>query len=367
MRFFRTSLLIVLSCAVMSVQARNWNKPEIKSPPQEIKIDTSLVFWDFRPDVKICSRQTTNVIRVRPDDYDSKVYGYKWPERSIGAPKFFRDNSLIINTILSKQEGNREANDLLDILLARLLIASKRKAFTNPDWEGPGGSSPTFIQTITVRNVALAVSLLRQRSKLGVNSPEFREIDEWVYQLLGIMEKKGSSRDHKASAYVAQMGWGLASSNRDLFEEGRLRFTKFLSKPTRDIELGFGLRNNNEVMHTAVFGAYLLKINGNAGYELPVGKRSLDEAIYSHAQSILITRDKKVKTQGDPKDPARSIFRRSGFGTHLAWIPIYLNSPGSKLTQESVKALHEAVSLADGRDYFGTYIGLHSGCLFEFE
>jgi hypothetical protein len=167
-----------------------------------------------------------------PENYDSVVYGYKWPERSIGAPKFFRDNSLIINTILSKQEESREANEFLDILLERLLTAAKRKAFTSPDWEGPGGSSPTFIQTITVRNVALAVSLLRQRSKLDSNSPEFREIDEWVYHLMGIMEKKGDSRDHKASAYVAQMGWGLASSNRDLFEEGRRRFTKFLSKPT---------------------------------------------------------------------------------------------------------------------------------------
>jgi hypothetical protein len=363
----RTSLLVVLSCAVMSVQAANFNKPKTKAPPQEIKRDTSLVFWDFRPNVKICSRQTTNVTRVRPEDYDSTVYGYKWPERSIGAPKFFRDNSLIINTILSKQEGSREAQDLLDILLERLLIAAKRKAFTDPDWEDAGGSSPSFVQTIVVRNVALAVGLLRARSKLDFNSIEFKQIEDWVYQLMGTMEKRRPFRDHQASAYVSQMGWGLASSNRELFEEGRLRFTKLLSKPVRDLEIGDALRNNNEVMHTALFGAYLLKINGQAGYELPVGDRTFDQAIYAHAQKALVNRDKKIKTQGDPKDPARSIFRRTGFGTHLAWIPIYLNSPGSVQTQEAVKALHQAVALADGKEYFGTYIGLHSGCLFGFE
>jgi hypothetical protein len=367
--FVKLVLIASLFCSLsfMSAEAGNWNKSKIKKPPLEFSRDESLVFWDFSPDVKICSRQKQNISLVAPENYDSVVYGYKWPERSIGAPKFFRDNSLIINTILSKQEESSEANEFLDILLERLLTAAKRKAFTSPDWEGPGGSSPTFIQTIIVKNAALAVSLLRQRSKLDSNSPEFRDIDEWVYHLMGVMEKKGDSRDHKASAYVAQMGWGLASSNRDLFEEGRRRFTKFLSKPSRDVELGVGLRNNNEVMHSAVFGAYLLKMNGIAGYELPVGKRSLDEAIHSHAQSVLITRDKNIKTQGDPKDPARSIFKRRGFGTHLAWIPIYLNSPGSKLTQVSVKALHEAVSLADYRDYFGTYIGLHSGCLFEID
>jgi len=76
MGLFRTSLLMLLSCAVMSAQAANFNKPKVKEPPQEIKRDSSLVFWDFRPDVKICSRQTTNVTRVRPEDYDSTVYGY---------------------------------------------------------------------------------------------------------------------------------------------------------------------------------------------------------------------------------------------------------------------------------------------------
>jgi len=367
MDLFRTSLLVVLSCAVMSVQAANFNKPKTKAPPQEIERDTSLVFWDFRPDVKICGRQTTNVIRVRPEDYDSTVYGYKWPERPIGAPKFFRDNSLIINTILSKQEGSREANDLLDILLERLLIAAERRAFTDPDWEGPGGSSPSFVQTIVVRNVAFAVSLLRERSKLDFNSPEFKQIDQWVYRLMGTMEKRTPSRDHKASAYVSQISWGLASSNRDLFEEGRSRFTEFLSKPKRDVELGDGLRNNNEVMHSAVLGAYLLEINGITGYELPVGDRTFDQAIHAHAQKALVNRDKKIKTKGDPKDPARSIFRRTGFGTHLGWIPIYLNNPGSAKTQDSVKALHEALSLADGKEYFGTFIGLHSGCMFGFE
>ncbi|MEK9652830.1 MAG: hypothetical protein VW437_03530 [Betaproteobacteria bacterium] len=367
MGLFRTSLLVVLSCAVVSVQAANFNKPKTKAPPQEIKRDTSLVFWDFRPNVKICSRQTTNVTRVRPEDYDSTVYGYKWPERSIGAPKFFRDNSLIINTILSKQEGSREANDLLDILLERMLIAAKRKAFTNPDWEGPGGPSPSFMQTVVVRNVALAVSLLRQRLKLDTNSPEFRELDGWVYQLMGTMEKRQPAQDHKASAYVSQMGWGLASSNRELFEEGRLRFTKLLSKPVRDLEIGDALRHNNEVMHTALFGAYLLKINGQAGYELPVGDKTFDEALDSHVQKLLVTRDEKLKHSVDPTEPARSIFRRQGFGTHLAWIPIYLNSPGSAQTQESVKALHKALSMADGKEYFGTYIGLHSGCLFGFD
>ena len=367
MGLFRTSLLVLLSCAVISVQAANFNKPKVKEPPSEIKRDASLVFWDFRPNVKICSRQTTNVTRVRPDDYDSTVYGYKWPERSIGAPKFFRDNSLIINTILSKQEGSREANDLLDILLERMLIAAKRKAFTNPDWEGPKGSSPSFVQTVVVRNVALAVSLLRQRLKLDTNSPEFRELDGWVYQLMGTMEKRQPAQDHKASAYVAQMGWGLASSNRELFEEGRLRFTKLLSKPMRDLEIGDGLRNNNEVMHFAVIGAYLLKINGNAGYELPVGDKTFDEALDSHVQKLLVTRDEKLKHSVDPTEPAESIFRRQGWGTHLAWIPIYLNSPGSAQTQESVKALHKALSMADGKEYFGTQIGLHSGCMFGFD
>jgi hypothetical protein len=345
----------------------NWKKAKAQKPVSPINRDMSLVLWDFSPDIKICSRQRTRLTTVKPGAFDSTVYGYKWPERSIGAPRFFRDNALIMNTVLAMKPDSLEANEFLNILLERLLVAANREAFTNPDFEGPGGSSPTFIQTIIVRNVSLAVSMLRQRSKLNLNDPNFKKIEQWVYQVMSTMEERGTSRDHKASSYVSQMSWGAASSNRELFEEGRRRFTKFLSKPKRNLELGDGLRNNNEVMHTALFGAYLLQINGNVGYELPVGNATLDKAVYAHAGVILETRDKKVKTRGDLKDPARSIFRRTGFGTHLAWIPIYLSSPGSSSTQEAVKALHKAVSLADSSEYFGTYIGLHSGCMFAFE
>ena len=61
---------------------------------------------------------------------------------------------------------------------------------------------------------------------------------------------------------------------------------------------------------------------------------------------------------------ARKILRAQGFGTHVAWVPIYLANVPSGGASRDVRALDAALRKFDRKPYWGMQIGIHSGCMF---
>ena len=75
-----------------------------------------------------------------------------------------------------------------------------------------------------------------------------------------------------------------------------------------------------------MFEDYLLQKNGINAFNWTLKDGNFNDAIIEHAKNVIALGSKQVKTSGDLKDKARSIFRKQGFGTHLAWIPIYISN-----------------------------------------
>lgn len=124
------------------------------------------------------------------------------------------------------------------------------------------------------------------------------------------------------------------------------------------------IRKNNEVMHHVTHGAFVLRLNGFDALNRRYGNYTPIDAIIYHARQVAANRDRPVRTAGDPTDAARSIFRAQGWGTHLAWIPVVLSTPGSESARADVRALDTLLRRTDRAQYWGSQIGVHTGCLF---
>ena len=124
------------------------------------------------------------------------------------------------------------------------------------------------------------------------------------------------------------------------------------------------MRSNNEVMHHMIYAAYILKLNGIDIFDRKFGSHTLNDAVAYHARAVIENGSKKTRTVNDPTDKPRSILRSHGFGTHIAWVPVYLAGVPSGSASEAVRALDNLLRRTDGRPYWGMQIGVHTGCLF---
>ena len=283
------------------------------------------------------------------------VFGHKWPHVKGGGIEFIDHSVALLN---AAARGRNVAPNMK----ARLLAAARGGAFTKPDWEDAGGSSPTFVSAVIVKTVSFSVAHLRLKGAL--TAQETKEVQAWVKKLSTNMKKRANSKDHKAASIVAQLLWTAAIDDKSGFSKAYKNYSSFLKALRSKPFFSDDVRNNNEVMHHLVLGAAVLRMNGIDLTQQKIGKHSFDDAVAYHAQKVIDNGTNKVKTSGDPKDDAQSIFRAEGWGTHLAWIPIYKavakSTPGGAKTRELEKALRRV----DGRNFWGIQIGIHSGCMF---
>lgn len=342
-------------------------------PPKKINRDKSLIFWNPRPDQFSCL-MSSSTPKIN-SNFDKTVKGYKYPMRKKGASKFMTDNLNLVNIIIwyggKKPEDEKSKNRLenaIKTLKLRVLNAAKKNAFTKVSW-GKGGSSPAFVTAVNVKSMAFVVSALESMGAL--DEKEFSILDAWVYKMILNMAKTKCSGncdlspDSMVSVFSANILYGAATKNRELFELGKKEFENYLSK--RNIsKVGEGIRNTNEVMHHAIIASDVLAKNDVNAFNWQLKDGTFNDAIIEHARNVISLGSKPVKTSGDKHDKARSIFKKQAFGTHLAWIPIYLSRKkdleNSNVVEELDKKLTSS-SLYD-KPYFGLQVGVSSGCFY---
>lgn len=246
------------------------------------------------------------------------------------------------------------AND--PALRDRLLAAAQNKAFLKLDFGASGGASPSFLQAVMVETVAYAVSYLRGRNAL--DPAQLKVIDGWGCALLKGAATKAGSRDHKAILASASVAWGAAVGDAGLFNSGAAKLKTIVSGVKGNKGFAPDIRNANEVMHHVIGGAHILRLNGRDLFS-----DNLHSAVAAHAKAVTELGTAKVKTSGDPADQARSILRAQGFGTHVAWVPVYLANFPSGGASAEVRALDKRVRQSDRSAYWGMQMGIHTGCL----
>jgi hypothetical protein len=308
-------------------------------------------------------------------NFDKTVRGYKYPMRKKGASKFITDNLNLVNIIIwygsKKPEDEKTKSSLenaIKTLKSRVLNAAKKNAFTKVSF-AKGGSSPAFVTAVNVKSMAFVLSALESTGTL--TEKEFSILDAWVYKMILNMAKtkcSGScdlSPDSMVSVFSANILYGAASKNRELFELGKSEFKKYLSE-RKISKVGEGLRNVNEVMHHAIIASDILAKNDINAFNWQLKDGSFNDAIIEHARNVITLGSKPVKTSGDKHDKARSIFKKQGFGTHLAWIPIYLASKNKLENSKVVEELDKKLTSSNLYDkpYFGLQVGVSSGCFY---
>lgn len=266
-----------------------------------------------------------------PDRLSQSIQGHKWPHTSGMGIEYIDRNAKHLNAAALGR-----AND--SAFSARLLNAARSNAFTKLDFEGAGGSSPSFVSAIVVESTAYAVSYLRTRNTLS--GSDLKEIDAWVRKLMKNSGKRAGSLDHKAAVASSQLMWAAAVGNTSEFQKARRKLSSVFTKLKRNPYFVADLRNNNEVMHHMVHAGMVLRLNGLDVFNAKFGKHTFNDAIAYHAQQVRSNGSKQIKTKGDPTDQARSIMRSQGWGTHLAWVPVYLSAQPYGTAVSAVKALN---------------------------
>jgi len=294
--------------------------------------------------------------------YDKYVKGYDNSHfKSTSA--FIKENMKFLNHALIGKTSDRHDQQFK----ARIMQLVKSKKFTRLDWEEKGGSSPSFVTTILVKNLSYSVEYLV--SKNLITDKDMKQIDKYMSRLIRNLEMVSEGRyqsvrgtvaiDHQFSAGTAMLMWGAVSHNDDLFTKGKERFFKVLKRLDRHFYFAKDLRHNNEAVHNMTHGAHILKLNGIDVMSMEFKTGSVAEQIQLHAKKVVENGSKKIKTSGDRTSKARSILRKEGYGTHVAWVPIYFTLGNDA----EVQNLHEVVSeeWANSR-YYTQLFGVDPGC-----
>jgi hypothetical protein len=290
------------------------------------------------------------------EDNIKRITEPHWPNINGGAHQFIDKNAQHLAYALTT------SNDTDREFASRLLKAANSDAYTVLDFEGQGGGSPSFLTAVLIKSVSYSVSYLDAEQAL--TDSERNIIYNWVQKLAGNVYERESSPDHRAAIATSFIMAGAAFKNEELFKSGLAKYLRSLSQLRSGLAFSRQVRISNEVMHHMLPGAEVLLLNGIDVFKIKFDKDTLHDTIEHHANQVIKTGRNKVNT-GHGVDKARSIMRAQGFGTHLAWIPIYLNTFPHTKAAASVVALDNLLRKSDGKDYYGTQLGIHSGCLFK--
>jgi hypothetical protein len=290
-----------------------------------------------------------------PEATSQAVTGYSYPIPKASGAEFIERTILHLNAAAAGR-GNP------DKLRQRLVAAAQSGAFTKLDFGSRGGSSPSFVTSVMVRTIAYSVSYLR--SKKAISSGDLKHIDAWVSKLMRNMGSRANSTDHKASIGAAQMAWGAATGNVKLYKKGLGRVNSVLGKLRSTPSFDGKVRVNTEILPVVLMAAHIARLNGSDLFAKRFGKHTLHDAVAHHAAWVSQTGTAKVKTELISDTVARSIMKSQGWGTHQAWIPLYLAHYPNSHAASHVRKLHKQVKRAQNIAYYGRNMGIHSACYF---
>jgi len=304
-------------------------------------------------DKKICSR-----FRTEPyaEDMIKQIRTPHWPNQNGGAHQFIHKNAQHLAYALTTNDNTNKK------FVSRLIKAADSNAFTVLDFEAPGGGSPSFLSAVVIKSVSYSISYLDSRKAL--TDAQRTTIYKWVKKLERNVYAREDSPDHKAAIATSFIMAGAAFRDEALFRKGLAKYTNFLSRLDDDVAFSGQVRINNEVMHHMLPGAEVLLQNGIDVFGIKFDEGTFHDTIKDHARQVIKTGSGKVDT-GAGVDKARSIMRAEGFGTHLAWIPVYLNAFPDTDAAASLVELDKLLRKTDYKDYYGTQLGVHTGCLFR--
>jgi hypothetical protein len=313
-----------------------------------------------------CQLSGTRAISLN-NKFSEFIQGYKFPTREGGGSKFVEDNVSYLNQAFS---GNGSDKDD-EIFKKRFLDLANSNSFKKIDWEGKGGSSPSFVTTIVIKSIAYSIAYLKSKNKLNKNeidqiSNYIKELDKNTYltSIDRFTSKQGGNVaiDQRFSRGTALMLWGAAINDKVYFMEGYNRYFEELKTLDKRQVFSKNLRHNNETIHHVIQGAEVLRLNGFNIYNMDFKKGTLRSHMESHTKNLLKNNNKKIKTSGDMTAKAESIVRTTGYGAHVAWIPFYLNDPENKT--ENIEKLNEMALGNSVNEYYGQQLAIHSGCLY---
>lgn len=290
-----------------------------------------------------------------PEQFNASVAGFSWPMPKSSGAEFIDRTILHLNAAAAGRANNKA-------LLARLLTAANSGAYTRLDFGERGGASPSFLTSVMVRAVAHAVSYLREKDAISVG--EIKTIDSWVRILLRNSRKRAGSTDHKASIAAANLAWGAAIGDERLFRSGMSSLDRVMGKIRNAPRFASKVRVNTETLPVVLMAAHVLRLNGIDYFSKKFGKHSLHDVVNYHAVWVSQTGTKKVKTEAIADNVARSILKSDGWGTHQAWIPLYLAHFPKSHAADDVRALHTQVKRGQNIPYYGRNMGVHSACYF---
>ena len=290
-----------------------------------------------------------------PEQFSRSVAGFSWPMPKGSGAEFIDRTILHLNAAAAGRANTQ-------ILLARLLTAANSGAYTRLDFGARGGSSPSFVTSVMVRTVAHAVSYLREEN--AISPGDLKAIDNWVRVLLRNSGKKAGSTDHKASIAAANLAWGAAVGDTRLFRSGITALDRVMGKIRKTPRFDSKVRVNTETLPIVLMAAHILRLNGIDYFAKSFGKHTLHDVVAYHAAWVRQTGTKKVKTEAISDSVARSIMKSDGWGTHQAWIPLYLAHFPNSYAAAEVRALHAQVKRAQNIPYYGRNMGVYSACYF---
>jgi hypothetical protein len=241
-------------------------------------------------------------------------------------------------------------SDRVETFIAELEANAKQKTFTVPDFGSQnGGSSPKYVQTLILINLAYAVSYLDQTG-LAYN----RVIVDWGNDIESKLYGRGvSSLDSLAARSAARLMWSTATNQHDIFRSGVSDFNNVMSTISSDGEIISNevkkyvpdFKNVNINVSYLVLAAEIMERNGVAAYSEEYGwsDKTLKDAVK------LFT----TKYAGD-----NTFLKSEGYLHHYGWAPIYVQRNPD---DENSKTLQ--VQIASKGKFFGLSIGGNTSCL----
>jgi hypothetical protein len=332
--------------------------------------EANLILWESKNADKDVCRMAGRGASTFHNTFSEYVQGHKGlKEKFDSAFGFIEDNIAYLNNALAKEVTPEEDR----LFLNRIIKLAKTKSYLKIDWEEPGGSSPTFILTLLVKNLSYSVNYLR--SKKLINSNEIKLIQVYVDDARKKMLLTANGRyksvskyskvaiDQKISAPASMIMWGAAINDQEIFDNYLNKLLKVLTILDKKKYFAKDIRHNNEAMHHLVQISEILRLNNYDLYNKKFKKGgTIHDQIVIHSKKVLKAGNKKLKTSGDKKAKAQSIMNTRGFGTHLAWIPFYFRNSQNKSPE--VMSLHKKVTGQNLDPYYGGQIAIHSGCYY---
>ena len=337
-------------------------------PSHSIEISKDLKLLDLSKINEESCRYSGRGALTMNNKFSEFVQGHSDALPADGASMFIEDNVAYLNNAFAGYGSDKEDN----IFKKRIIELANSNSFKKIDWEGKGGSSPSFVTTIIIKSLAYSTYYLKTKNKLS--DSEISQISKYVNELdkNTFLRSNGRYKSLPGGTYIAidqrfsrgtsLMLYGAAINNKEFFLEGYNRYLEQLRTLDKRKVFSKNLRHNNETLHHVIQGAEVLRLNGFDVYDMKFKKGTLRSQMELHAKNLIKNNNKEVKTSGDMTARPISIIKTRGYGAHVAWIPFYLNDPKNKT--ESIEKVHEIASGFSLDDYNGGQLAIHSGCLY---